>query len=334
MELSALPQIWAGIIAFAILVYVVLDGFDLGVGMLFAFTRNESWRTQMHAAIAPVWDGNETWLILIGASLFGAFPLIYAIFLSAFYVPVTLMLFALIFRGVSFEFRHQAPAHRGLWDWGLISGSAVATFVQGAAIGTMVQGLPIVESRYAGDGWEWFAAFPVFCGFGLMIGYTLLGACWLVLKCSGELRIWAVDLIRPLTLSVLAFLGLVLFHALWAEMPVMRRWVEVPSMAVLPVLGAFAAYGLLRWPQRAKSDWMPFALTAGIFLAAFLTLASSFWPYMVPFSITVDDAAAPQASLSFMFYGAALFAFPVVIIYTTAVYWIFRGKVGDPTGHH
>ncbi len=333
MDLATLQHFWAGIIAFAILVYVILDGFDLGVGMLFAFAPNERWREQMHASISPVWDGNETWLVLIGASLFGAFPMVYAIFLSAFYIPVTLLLFALIFRGVSFEFRHQDPAHRGLWDWGLIVGSAVATFVQGAAIGTMVEGLVVVDGRYAGTGWEWVGLFPILCGFGLMVGYMLLGACWLVLKCRGAVYIWAGDLIRPLLLGVLVFLGIAFVYALWSRFAVMARWVDLPWMAVLPATGAICAMLLYARGGQVRRDWAPFALVAIIFLAAFATLAASFWPYMLPFSVTVAEAAAPRSSLAFMFWGCGLVAFPAVLIYTAVVYWIFRGKVKTGAGY-
>ena len=185
MDASWLAIFWAGLIAFAILVYVLLDGFDLGVGILFGTTGNEVFRGRMMSAIAPVWDGNETWLILVGASLFGAFPIIYAIFLPAFYLPVALLLFSLIFRGVAFEFRYRTKRMRWLWDWGFFLGSLIAAFVQGAAIGTMVQELPVVGGRYAGGSFEWVNAFSILCGVGLVIGYALLGASWLVLKTSG-----------------------------------------------------------------------------------------------------------------------------------------------------
>ena len=330
MDASWLPIFWAGLIAFAILVYILLDGFDLGVGILFGTTGNEVFRGRMMSAIAPVWDGNETWLILVGASLFGAFPIIYAIFLPAFYLPVALLLFSLIFRGVAFEFRYRTKRMRWLWDWGFFLGSLIAAFVQGSAIGTMVQELPVVGGRYAGGSFEWVNAFSILCGVGLVIGYALLGASWLVLKTSGALRDWAYARVGWLLLGVLVFLALAFFFALFTNLRVMNRWLESPWLIVFPAIGAMATIALFLGWRKRRSDGLPYAMTAIIFLTAFLTLAGSFWPYMIPFSVTIQEAAAPPQSLSFMFYGAGLFVFPVVLIYTVSVYWIFRGKVrGD-----
>jgi cytochrome d ubiquinol oxidase subunit II len=327
MDVAQLPTIWAGIIAFAILMYVLLDGFDLGVGVLFGLAKTEEERLTMRQAIAPVWDGNETWLILIGASLFGAFPVIYAIFLPAFYIPVALLLFALIFRGVAFEFRHQDPANHKLWDRGFVVGSALAAFVQGAAVGTMVMELPVEGRQYSGTGWDWVAPFPILCGIGLVLGYCLLGACWLVLKTEGPLRSRAIGWLRPLLLAVLAFLAIAFVYALVYHFRVMDRWVGRPWLLAFPVIGAIAGVALYRWQPIKGRDGLPILYTAAIFVMAFLTLAASFWPYMLPFSLTVEEAAAAPASLTFMFYGAALIAFPVVMIYTVTVYWVFRGKV-------
>jgi len=329
MDAFSLPIFWAALIAFAILVYVLLDGFDLGVGILFGTTGNEAYRRRMMSAIAPVWDGNETWLILVGASLFGAFPMIYAIFLPAFYLPVALLLFALIFRGVAFEFRYRTERMRWLWDWGFFLGSLIAAFVQGAAIGTMVQELPVVGGRYAGGSFEWVNAFSILCGVGLVIGYALLGASWLVLKTSGSLRDWAYDRVGWLLIGVLVFLALAFVFALASDLRVMNRWVESPWLIVFPAIGALATIALFfSWKTRT-SDRLPYVMTAVIFAAAFLTLAGSFWPYMIPFSVTIQEAAAPPQSLSFMFYGAGIVVFPVVLIYTVVVYWIFRGKVRE-----
>ncbi len=330
MDPTLLPIFWAGLIAFAILVYVVLDGFDLGVGILFGTTRREDRRSRMLAAIAPVWDGNETWLVLVGASLFGAFPVVYAVFLSAFYLPVALLLFALIFRGVAFEFRHRAERMRGLWDWGFFLGSLIAAFVQGAAIGNMVQGLTIEGTHYAGGSFDWVNPFALLSGLGLVVGYALLGAAWLVLKTEGELRDWATRRIRWLVVGAVAFIALCLTFVLMTDDDVVARWIERPWLAVFPMLGAMVAVTLYRWPTHRRGDGVPFALTAVIFLAAFLMLGGSFWPYMVPYSITIAEAAAPQASLAFMFYGAGLVVFPVVLIYTIGVYWVFRGKIDSP----
>ena len=329
MDASWLPIYWAGLIAFAILVYVILDGFDLGVGILFGTTGNETFRGTMMSAIAPVWDGNETWLILVGASLFGAFPMIYAIFLPAFYLPVALLLFALIFRGVAFEFRYRTEKRRWLWDWGFFLGSMIAAFVQGAAIGTMVQELPVVGGQYSGGSFEWVNGFSILCGVGLVIGYSLLGASWLVLKTTGPLQDWAYVRVGWLLAGVLVFLILAFVFAIYADLRVMNRWLESPWLILFPAIGAIATIGLFIGWRRRLSDWLPFVMSAIIFVAAFLTLAGSFWPYMIPFSVTIQDAAAPPQSLTFMFYGAGLVVFPVVLIYTVVVYWIFRGKVQD-----
>jgi Cytochrome bd terminal oxidase subunit II len=186
-----LANFWVGVIAFAILAYVILDGYDLGVGILFGTTANEQHRVTMMNAIAPYWDGNETWLVLVGAGLFAAFPMVYAIFLPAFYLPVALMLLGLIFRGVAFEFRYRSTRMRPVWDLGFFLGSLVAAFVQGAAIGTMVQELTVIDGHFAGGPFEWVTPFSVLCGIGLVLGYALLGAAWLVLKTEGDLRDWA-----------------------------------------------------------------------------------------------------------------------------------------------
>ncbi|MEO1090488.1 MAG: cytochrome d ubiquinol oxidase subunit II [Pseudomonadota bacterium] len=329
MDASWLANYWAVLIAFSILVYVLLDGFDLGVGILFGTTSDEAFRGRMMSAIAPVWDGNETWLILVGASLFGAFPMIYAIFLPAFYLPVALLLFALIFRGVAFEFRYRTERMRWLWDWGFFLGSVVAAFVQGAAIGTMVQELPVVDGQYAGGSYEWVNAFSILCGVGLVFGYALLGASWLILKTTGSLRDWAYERVGWLLIGVAAFLVIAFVFALFEHLRVMDRWLESPWLAVFPTIGAVAAFVLYRGWRHRSSDRLPYAMSAIIFIAAFLTLAGSFWPYMIPFSVTIQDAAAPQQSLSFMFYGAGIVVFPVVVIYTIVVYWVFRGKVRE-----
>ena len=267
MDATWLPTFWAGLIAFAILVYVVLDGFDLGVGILFGTTRNEIFRKHMMSAIAPVWDGNETWLILVGASLFGAFPVIYAIFLPAFYLPVALLLIALIFRGVAFEFRHRSDKMRWVWDWGFFLGSLIAAFVQGAAIGAMVQELPVSGGQYSGGSFDWVSGFSILCGVGLVFGYALLGAAWLVLKTSGVLQYWAYDRVGWLLVAVLIFLALAFAFALYNDLRVMDRWLEAPWLLIFPIIGAFATIGLYRACKEKASDMLPFLCCAVIFLS-------------------------------------------------------------------
>jgi cytochrome d ubiquinol oxidase subunit II len=326
MAASNLALFWAGVLAFAILVYVILDGFDLGVGMLFGMTRDESHRVDMMNSIAPYWDGNETWLIVIGAGLFAAFPAVYAVFLGAFYIPVLLLLFGLIFRGIAFEFRYRTERLRWLWDWGFCFGSSVVAFVQGAAVGAMIEGIPVANGQYAGGTFGWLKPFPVLTGIGLVIGYTLLGAGWLVLKSEGELRDWARARIPWLAGAVLLLMvvsvALTLNHSAIAQ----SHWGERRWGVVFPVVGILALLGIVR-SARTRYDAVPFAMTALFFLCAFLTLGVMFWPYLIPYTITVASAAAPEASLSFLFWGAGLCVLPVVAVYTLGIYWVFRGKV-------
>ena len=325
MDASNLALFWAGVIAVAILVYVVLDGFDLGVGILFGLERSEAQRTQMMDSIAPFWDGNETWLVVIGASLYAAFPVVYAVFLGAFYLPVLLLLFGLIFRGVAFEFRLHSQRLRAFWDWGFCIGSVAAAFVQGAAVGAMMRGVPVANGQFAGTAFDWLAPFPVLTGVGLVLGYALLGAGWLVLKTDGALRERALRQIPAIAAALIVVLalafGLTLDHSALAKSHLAER----PWGLAFPIIGVAALLAVLLFTRR-RHDLMPFAMTVLFFVAAFLTLGVMYWPYMVPYSITVASAAAHPASLSFLFWGAGLFVLPVIAIYTIGVYWIFRGK--------
>src|SRR5271169_1920634 len=323
---SGLALFWAGVIAVAILVYVVLDGFDLGIGILFGTTGDPGLREEMLAAISPFWDGNETWLIVIGAALFAALPPVYAVFLAAFYIPVLLLLFGLIFRGVAFEFRIRDEAGP-LWNHGFFLGSLVIAFVQGAAVGAMIRGIPVVDGQYAGGPFAWLAPLPILTGIGLVFGYALLGAGWLTLKSEGALREWAWRRIPFLAVAVLVVLGLAVIAAFVQRTEATgvlflgRYWGLVfPLLAVLAMAGVFAA------AKRRRDGW-PYALTVGFFVAAFASLAVMFWPYMIPYTVTIANAAAPDSSLSFLFWGAGVFVLPVIAIYTITVYWLFRGKL-------
>lgn len=329
MDSIWLVDFWAAVIAFAILMYVVLDGYDLGVGILFGTSHDESHRVTMMGAIAPYWDGNETWLVLVGTGLFAAFPTVYAIFLSAFYLPVWLMLFGIAFRGVAFEFRNRSKRMRPVWDRGFFLGSLIVTFVQGAAIGTMVKELPVVNGRYAGGAFEWLTPFSILCGAGAVLGYALLGAAWLVLKTEGELRDWAYDRLSRLLLGVVSILIAVFVFALVTHLHVLDRWLAHPWLLILPLLGFLAIIGLWQSVRQRPHESLPFAMAVLAVVFSFLTLAASFWPYMVPYTVTVQDAAAPAQSLAFLFWGGGLIVFPVVLIYTGAVFWIFRGKTGN-----
>lgn len=326
LEPSNLALFWAAVIAVSILLYVILDGFSLGVGMLFGSTRHEPHRVAMMNAVAPFWDGNGTWLILIAASLFAAFPVVYAVFLGAFYIPLALLLFGLIFRGVAFEFRYRSKAMRKVWDYGFSLGSMLVTFVQGAAIGAMMGGLPVVDEQFAGGSFDWLSGFSLLTGAGLLLGYCLLGASWLVLKTEGELRDWAYARIPWLVAGILIVLSLAAIQPTELSQMTQAHWQERRWALVLPLIAGLALLGILLGVWK-KHDLLPFAMSAVFFAAAFLTLGVSFWPYMIPDAITVANAAAPQASLSFLFYGAGIFVLPLVAAYTIRVYWIFRGKL-------
>jgi cytochrome d ubiquinol oxidase subunit II len=324
MDASNLQLFWTGVIGISIMTYVALDGFDLGIGMLSGTTKDESLRDRMLEAISPFWDGNETWLVAIGTSLFAAFPVVYAVFLSAFYTPVLLLLLGLIFRGVAFEFRYQDRL-RKLWDRGFFLGSAVVAFVQGAAVGAMIRGIPVANGQYIGTSFDWLAPLPVVCGIGLILGYALLGAGWLMLKSEGDLREWARRRISWLAAAVLIVLAVAFYAALVdrehiAGAMTSRRW-----GLLFPVVGLLAMVGV---PVSAcyGRDGLPFAMTLVFFVAAFLTLAVMFWPYLIPYSVTIANAAAPEKSLFFLFWGA-LFALPAIAAYTVGVYWLFRGKL-------
>jgi cytochrome bd ubiquinol oxidase subunit II len=317
---------WVLLLAISILLYVLLDGFDLGVGMLFGSARGEERRDAMLSAVAPIWDGNETWLVVTGVILWGAFPVVYATLLSAFYLPLLVMLAGLILRGVAFEFRHKAERMRWIWDWSFVGGSFAATFIQGMTVGALVEGLPIENGQYTGGDFGWFSPFAVLCGVGLCLGYALLGACWLVKKCEAEVRDAAWRQIPYLVAGVLIFLAVVFVFALAENLQLMHRWIERPYLFVFPAISALAGVVLVASVRRRRDEW-PFYIVNLIFMSAFGTLAISFWPYMIPFVLTIDEAAAPHSSLAFMFWGEGLFIFPLMLIYTVISYRVFRGKV-------
>ena len=326
MEPSNLALFWAGVLACAILLYAILDGFDLGVGILFGTTKDEAHRVRMMDTIAPFWDGNETWLVVIGAGLFAAFPDVYAVFLGAFYLPVLLLLVGLIFRGIAFEFRFRSERMRRIWDGGFFLGSTLVAFVQGAAIGAMMRGIPVTNGQFAGTPFGWLHPFAILTGIGLVLGYALLGAGWLVLKSEGELRDWAYRRVVWLAAGVLVVLALAFtitfdYSVLARSDLQTRRW-----GLVFPAIGVLALAALAFGVHRKRHDAVPFAMTVLFFVAAFLSLGVMFWPYMIPYSITVGQAAAPDASLQFLFYGGVV-VLPVIAAYTIGVYWVFRGKV-------
>lgn len=323
---------WVAVLAVSMLLYVLLDGFDLGVGILFGIGGDEKHRQVMLSAVAPVWDGNETWLINAGVVLWGAFPIVYSTLISAFYLPVLLMLAGLILRGVAFEFRYKTERLRWIWDAGFCCGSLIATFMQGLMVGALVEGLPMSNGHYVGGDFGWFSPFAVLCGVGLCFGYGLLGACWLLQKCEGDVRERAHRAIPYLAGGLLAFLGLVFSYALAVNLQVMSRWLERPYLFVFPIIGAVAGF-TLAMSVRHERDQVPFYMVTTIFAAAFGTLAISFWPYMIPFAVTIENAAAPHSSLAFMFW-AGVFVFPLMLLYTVINYVVFRGKVRPSAEHY
>jgi cytochrome d ubiquinol oxidase subunit II len=324
---------WVAILAVSILLYVLLDGFDLGIGILFGLTRDETRRRAMMSAVAPIWDGNETWLVVAGVVLWGAFPVVYATLFSAFYLPLLLMLAGLILRGVAFEYRYKTERMRWVWDAGFAGGSLVAAFIQGLTVGALVEGLPIANGQYSGGEFGWFSPFAILCGVGLCLGYALLGACWLVKKSEADLRDAAYRLIPYLSVGLLAFLVVVFAYALAENLQVMSQWLERPYLLVFPAIGVIAAL-VAAASVRHRRDGVPFYMVALIFVAAFGTLAISFWPYMIPFSITVEEAASPHSTLAFMFWGAGIIVFPLMLLYTVISYTVFRGKVRPTAGHY
>ena len=323
---------WVSLLAISILLYVLLDGFDLGIGILFGLTRDQARRHAMWGAVAPIWDGNETWLVVTAVILWGAFPAVYALLLSAFYLPLVLMLCGLILRGVAFEFRYKAERIRWIWDFGFFAGSLVATFVQGMTVGALVEGLPVTNGQYSGGEFGWFSPFAVLCGIGLCFGYTLLGACWLIKKCEGDVKAAAYRQVPYLAIGLLVFLVAVFSFALAENLQIMHRWVERPYLFIFPAIAALAAIVLAVSVERHR-DGLPFYMVALIFLSAFGTLAISFWPYMIPYVMTVEEAAAPHSSLAFMFWGEGLFVYPLMLIYTVVSYRVFRGKVRETPVH-
>ncbi|WP_222934402.1 cytochrome d ubiquinol oxidase subunit II [Caulobacter sp. 17J80-11] len=322
---SPLALFWAGVIALAIVAYVILDGFDIGVGVLFGTTRDEARRAEMMGSVAPFWDGNETWLVVVGASLFAAFPAAYAVLMGAFYMPVLLMLVGLIFRGVAFEFRYRSHRMRWLWDAGFAYGSTLVAFAQGAAVGAMMRGVPVENMQFAGGAFSWVHGFPVLTGIGLVLGYALLGACWMVLKTEGALQAWSYARIPWLVAGVFMILGLAFVWSLTIDPDAAQGARRLSGWGVaFPILSVLALLGVLLG-ARARRETVPMAMAAVFFVTAFLTLGVMFWPYMVPYAVTVGDAAAPDQALGFFLF-AGVVVLPLIAVYTAGKYWIFRGK--------
>jgi cytochrome d ubiquinol oxidase subunit II len=330
-----LPIIWALLIGVAVAMYVVLDGFDLGIGILFPFFRSESERDLAMNSVAPFWDGNETWLVLGGGGLWVAFPMAYAIIMPALYLPVIVMLLALIFRGVAFEFRWVAKPHHRKWDVAFAGGSMVAAFAQGVVLGGLLQEIRVENGQFAGGAFDWLTPFSILCGLALVTGYALLGATWLMMKASDEVERHARRLGIPLLFALLVFIAAV---SLWTPLQIARiaeRWFSVPNfyfLSQVPLATLILAWLCWRGIHKQRAI-LPFAAAVGLFLLAYVGLVVSNAPYLVPPSVTLWDAAAHPSSQFFLLIGAVILL-PMIIGYMVFVFWVFRGRVRPGEGYH
>ncbi len=325
-----LPLIWAGLLAVAIAMYVIADGFDLGVGILFTAAKSENWRDRMMFSVAPIWDGNETWLVLGGGGLLAVFHLAYAILMPALYVPLLVMLLALVFRGVAFEFRFKADRSKRIWDYAFHYGSLVATFAQGVVLGTFVQGFAVEGRGYAGGALDWLTPFSLATGVALVLGYGLLGATWCVMKTTGELELWARRMALRFLFGVIAAMAIVSLWVPFLDREIEARWFSRPNifyLAPIPIVTACAAFGLYRALQ-ANRPSLPFFLAIAMFLLGYLGLGISLFPYIVPPSVTIWQAANTVESQLFALVGFAV-VMPLTFLYTGYAYWVFRGKVAE-----
>jgi cytochrome bd ubiquinol oxidase subunit II len=330
-----LPVIWAGLIGTAVALYVILDGFDLGTGILFPFAKTERERDQMMDSVAPFWDGNETWLVLGGGGLWVAFPLAYSVVMPALYLPVFFMLLALVFRGVAFEFRSVAVTSKRYWNFAFAAGSTVAAICQGVILAGLIQGIKVENGAFAGGALDWATPFALLCGLGVTAGYALLGATWLVLKTEGPVAERARMHAKALLIAVLAFMAVV---SLWTPLAFDRiaaRWFSTPNIFFLwpvPLVTALTAFMAWRWLEEGR-ETLPFLASIALFLLGYLGLVISTYPYLVPPSLTIWDTAAVPASQIFMLLGT-LVLLPIILGYITFVYWLFRGKVHEGEGYH
>jgi len=334
MVLDLVP-IWTALLALAVFYYVVFDGFDLGVGILCGLVRTEADRRTVMNSIAPVWDGNETWLVFGGLGLLVAFPLAFAIIIPAVYFPILIMLLALVFRGVAFEFRFKEGALRSFWDRAFCAGAILATFAQGVVLGTFIQGFKVDGRHFTGTSFDWVSPFPLATGLALIFGYCLLGAGWLVLKTEGDLQHWARRVgIVCLMLVLAAILGV----SIWTPMShgeIAQRcfgWPNIVFLSPVPIITALIA--IAEWyALRHQYEFMPFLGAIGLFLMSFIGIAISVWPMIVPYHYTLWQATSSPSTQAFMLIGT-LFLLPIILMYTAWSYWVFRGKVSETLGYH
>jgi cytochrome d ubiquinol oxidase subunit II len=329
-----LTAIWAFVIAFAVFMYVVMDGFDLGIGILFPTFKLGEERTQAMNAIAPVWDGNETWLVLGGGGLMAAFPLAYAIILPATYPLIIAMLLGLIFRGVAFEYRHRDPAHERFWDFAFFAGSLVAALSQGMVLGALLQGMAVDGRAYSGGWLDWLTPYSLLTGAGVVVGYALLGSCFLAMKLTGEAEEHAFRLATRAGIATMVLMGAVSLATPYLASQYWDRWFTMPNLlfvSQVPLLTAIFFFALFRSIAKRRT-YRPFLIALGLFALGMAGLGVSMWPFVVPDSITIRDAAAPESSQMFMLVGVGLIM-PLILAYTGWAYWVCRGKTGHE-GYH
>lgn len=354
MEYNTLVILWTGIILLGVAIYVILDGFDLGVGMMYPFVETDNDRTVIMNSISPVWDGNETWLILGGAALFAVFPLAYSVVLSGLYMPVIFLLMALIFRGVSFEFRGRSTEDkRHIWDKAFFYGSLFAGFFQGVIVGALVQGFELMPAADAvnapvgyiskgaldlvmsGSIWGWVSPFTILTGIGLTIFYGLLGSTWLIKKTEGHLQERIRILAKRIAIAFFVLASLILVYTvfIWQKelFESTNIW-KIYVFAVVYVLAVVMAFVLMGAVKNLNTHWQPFLYTLGLTVLGAAGLIGFLLPYIVPFQVTIFQAAAPRSTLSFSIVGAMIFV-PIVLLYTAYIYYVFRGKVQEGEGY-
>ena len=339
--------VWAIIIFFGVMMYVIMDGFDLGIGMLYPLVPEREHRDVMMNTVAPIWDGNETWLVLGGAGLFAAFPLAYSVILSALYLPLIFMLLGLIFRGVAFEFRFKAHDHeRHIWDKAFIGGSVVAAFFQGVALGAYIDGIKMTGHAFSGGTFDWLTPFPLFTGLGVMVAYTLLGCCWLIWKTEGALQKRMIDLGFPLVWVILGFIGVISVWTPLTHAAIAARWFTLPNIfwfSPVPLLVLLTMFLFIKALKEIKrhedvahasiNDLAPFIYALCLIFLGYIGLAISLWPFIIPPTISIWAAAAPRESQVFILWGT-LIIIPLILAYTGWAYYVFRGKVRAEDGYH
>ncbi len=330
-----LVPLWTIILGFGVFYYVLFDGFDLGVGILYGFAPDRDSRNLVMNSIAPIWDGNETWLVLGGTGLLAAFPLAFSIILPAVYFPILIMLLALVFRGTAFEFRYRDAEHRTFWDHAFCYGSGLATFAQGIVLGAFVQGFQVQGRHFAGGSFDCFTPFSIFTGVALLFGYSLLGAGWLVLKTQGALQDWARRLGRGCLVGVLVAIAVVSLWTPLMQPAIAQRWFSWPSIGFLspvPIITLLLA-AWEWWALRSRAEVAPFIGAIGLFVISYIGIAISLWPMIVPYRFSLWDAASSTSTQAFLLLGT-LFLLPIILMYTGWSYWVFRGKVRADIGYH